>query len=283
MVWLSLTHSLTSSVVCCVLPDYHWNCVRVYGMEEIRGILCLCERSIFVVDEYEISPDGDIVKLQWDSNDQQLSAHAAMGDEDKIFRWQYGEVTEVAKRRYLLRPAALELFFSDGSNHMLVVNVEQREAVFNNLVDYCPLIRSTRLFKTSQLFSPDANLASMQQSIAPLTKQWQQGELSNFDYLMALNSVAGRTYNDLTQYPVFPWVVRDYDSHSLRLYDPSTYRDLSKPMGALTEPRAAVFKQRYRDSQQMTMKRRPRSTALTTALPQWCCTTCCAVSRLLST
>ncbi len=134
---------------------------------------------------------------------------------------------------------------------MLVVNVEQREAVFNHLVDYCPLIRSTRLFKTSLLSSPDANLASMQQSIAPLTKQWQQGELSNFDYLMALNSVAGRTYNDLTQYPVFPWVVRDYDSHTLRMYDPATYRDLSKPMGALTEPRAAVFKQRYRDSQQM--------------------------------
>ena len=231
--------------------DYHWNCVRVYGMEEIRGILCLCERSIFVVDEYEISPDGDIVKLQCDNSEQHMAAHASMGEEDKFFRWQYSEVIEVAKRRYLLRPAALELFFLDGSNQMLVVNVEQREAVFNHLVDYCPLIRSNRLFKTSQLWSPDANLASMQQSIAPITKQWQQGELSNFDYLMALNSVAGRTYNDLTQYPVFPWVVRDYDSHTLRVFDPAIFRDLSKPMGALTEPRAAVFKQRYRDSQQM--------------------------------
>ena len=249
---IALTHSLFRFappliVLRWLLSDYHWNCVRVYGMEEIRGILCLCERSIFVVDEYEISPDGDIVKLLCDTSDQHAALHASMSEEDKFFRWQYGEVIEVAKRRYLLRPAALELFFGDGSNHMLVVNVEQREAVFNHLVDYCPLIRSTRLFKTSQLFSPDAILAS----IAPLTKQWQQGELSNFDYLMALNSVAGRTYNDLTQYPVFPWVVRDYDSHTLRIYDPATYRDLSKPMGALTEPRAAVFKQRYRDSQQM--------------------------------
>ena len=51
---------------------------------------------------------------------------------------------------------------------MLVVNVEQREAVFNHLVDYCPLIRSTRLFKTLSTFSAEsANLASMQQSIAP--------------------------------------------------------------------------------------------------------------------
>jgi hypothetical protein len=30
-------------------------------------------------------------------------------------------------------------------------------------------------------------------------------QIDNFDYLMALNTLAGRTYNDLGQYPVFPW------------------------------------------------------------------------------
>lgn len=38
-----------------------------------------------------------------------------------------------------------------------------------------------------------------------VTQRWQQGELSNFAYLMFLNTLAGRSYNDLTQYPVFPW------------------------------------------------------------------------------
>lgn len=36
---------------------------------------------------------------------------------------------------------------------------------------------------------------------------WLRGQISNFDYLMALNSAAGRTYNDITQYPIFPWVI----------------------------------------------------------------------------
>ena len=31
----------------------------------------------------------------------------------------------------------------------------------------------------------------------------QQGRMSNFQYLMHLNTMAGRGYNDLTQYPVF--------------------------------------------------------------------------------
>lgn len=29
---------------------------------------------------------------------------------------------------------------------------------------------------------------------------------------MHLNTLAGRTYNDLMQYPVFPWVLADYQS-----------------------------------------------------------------------
>lgn len=40
----------------------------------------------------------------------------------------------------------------------------------------------------------------------------QRGDISNFEYLMHLNTIAGRTYNDLMQYPVFPWVLADYQS-----------------------------------------------------------------------
>ena len=41
-----------------------------------------------------------------------------------------------------------------------------------------------------------------------LTEKWRNREISNFQYLLALNSIAGRTYNDITQYPVFPWVIK---------------------------------------------------------------------------
>jgi hypothetical protein len=39
---------------------------------------------------------------------------------------------------------------------------------------------------------------------------------------------AGRTYNDLNQYPVYPWVIVNYDSDELDLKQPSNFRDLSK-------------------------------------------------------
>ncbi len=61
--------------------------------------------------------------------------------------------------------------------------------------------------------------------------------MSNFDYLMLLNSYAQRSFADLTQYPVFPWVITDFDSEVLDLNDRSIFRDLSKPIGSLNKKR----------------------------------------------
>ena len=67
-----------------------------------------------------------------------------------------------------------------------------------------------------------------------------------------LNTLAGRTYNDLNQYPVFPWILADYTSASLDLNSPAAFRDLSKPVGALNEKRLHFFRERY-DSLQVRM------------------------------
>lgn len=74
---------------------------------------------------------------------------------------------------------------------------------------------------------------------------WVAGQLSNFEYLMHVNAAAGRSFQDITQYPIFPWVLADYKSPRLDLQDPAAYRDLRKPMGAQGAKRAAQFRERY--------------------------------------
>ncbi|CAL6039297.1 Beige/BEACH_domain-containing protein [Hexamita inflata] len=64
------------------------------------------------------------------------------------------------------------------------------------------------------------------------TSLWQRGIINNYDYLMILNSFAGRTFADLAHYPVFPWVIKDYSSESIDIEDISIYRDFSLPIGA---------------------------------------------------
>lgn len=45
--------------------------------------------------------------------------------------------------------------------------------------------------------------------------QWQRGLLSNYQYLLHLNNLADRSCNDLSQYPVLPWIIADYSSGQL--------------------------------------------------------------------
>jgi hypothetical protein len=71
-------------------------------------------------------------------------------------------------------------------------------------------------------------------------ENWRRRDITNFEYLMILNTLAGRSYNDLTQYPVFPWVLADYSSEDLDFNKALTFRDLTKPVGALDVKRFEV-------------------------------------------
>jgi hypothetical protein len=62
---------------------------------------------------------------------------------------------------------------------------------------------------------------------------------------MALNRMAGRTFNDIAQYPVMPWILSDYKSEKIDLSNSRVYRDLSKPMGALNPDRLSQLLERY--------------------------------------
>ena len=53
---------------------------------------------------------------------------------------------------------------------------------------------------------------------------WRQGEITNFEYLMELNKLAGRTFNDLMQFPVFPFILADYRSTDLDLRKTDSFR-----------------------------------------------------------
>ena len=75
-----------------------------------------------------------------------------------------------------------------------------------------------------------------------ITEQWQQKNISTFTYLMYLNILGGRSLNNLSQYPVFPWVLNCYDSDKLDLDDPSCYRDFAKPIAAMNESRLEHLK-----------------------------------------
>uniref|UniRef100_A0A8C7PDD5 LPS responsive beige-like anchor protein n=1 Tax=Oncorhynchus mykiss TaxID=8022 RepID=A0A8C7PDD5_ONCMY len=157
-------------------------------------------------------------------------------------KWLFTEIRAVFSRRYLLQNTALEIFmanrtavmfnFPDAGTVKKVVQCLPRVGVGTNFG--LPQTRRISQASPKQLYKA-----------SNMTQRWQRREISNFEYLIFLNTISGRTYNDLNQYPVFPWVITNYDTADLDLTLPSNYRDLSKPIGALNPKRAAFFNDRY--------------------------------------
>ncbi|KAK9905588.1 hypothetical protein WJX75_002584 [Coccomyxa subellipsoidea] len=148
-------------------------------------------------------------------------------------RWPVSAITELHHARFLLQQSALEIFLADRSNALL--NFDGNEAMMETAEKVAGASPRIAVFDRKRKI----------ELALKLQQRWQRWELTNFDYLMQLNTLAGRTYNDLNQYPVFPWILADYTSASLDLNSPAAFRDLSKPVGALNEKRLHFFRERY--------------------------------------
>ena len=157
----------------------------------------------------------------------------------------------VYKRRYMLRQSGLEVCFDDK---MLLFSftkgVRQRDEIYDILNTHPVYVKIKSKMRKSE-----------GRTIEDFTSKWQRREISNYDYLLKINALADRSVNDLTQYPVrflfaletpltdamqvFPWIVQDYTSSTLDLENPATFRDLSKPIGALNPSRLQGFHERF--------------------------------------
>ncbi|XP_037030161.1 neurobeachin isoform X5 [Bradysia coprophila] len=157
-------------------------------------------------------------------------------------KWYFSEVRAIFSRRYLLQNVAIEIFlasrtsilFAFPDQHTVKKVIKALPRVGVGIKYGIPQTRRASMMSPRQLMR-NSNM----------TQKWQRREISNFEYLMFLNTIAGRTYNDLNQYPVFPWVLTNYDSRELDLSQPTNYRDLSKPIGALNQSRREYFEERY--------------------------------------
>ncbi|KAG1145700.1 hypothetical protein G6F37_002464 [Rhizopus arrhizus] len=160
-------------------------------------------------------------------------------------KWVSADLCDVFKHRFLFRDVASKVFFKNGQNALITLALSEGDEL------YCKLVSRVEVHEESSraIFHSDMDNASSLSNILRLTslfdtstlndlvQKWGRGEISNFQYLMHLNALSGRSYNDVTQYPVLPWILADYTSEELNLTNPKTFRDLTKPMGEQTKER----------------------------------------------
>lgn len=257
------------------------NVSRIVGLEACEGLLILGKDFLYLLDGFFQRSDGEIVNV-WQAPPEERDPYLQMisgrrsGNHKQHLRnieqgtrsWRWEDVISISKRRFLFRDVAIEAFFTDGRSYLLTTSSpELRNELYLRILAKAPhisnnaaLARPEDSWRLEALKSPEdvpqtfgSKFTSVfnQGSWGPATKKWIKGEISNFHYLMLINTMAGRTFNDLTQYPVFPWVLADYTSEELDLDNPRSFRDLSKPMGCQTPSRQAEFRDRYQSFAEM--------------------------------
>ena len=135
------------------------------------------------------------------------------------------EIRQIINRRFLYLFQACELFLKNGKSYYFNFYSEEKKiqffSIFNNekdknKIDIIYDIKSS--FKKSNY-----------------TKLWLSNELSTLEYLLLLNKFSSRSYNDINQYPVFPW---------LEIYN-NQVRDLKYTIAAQTEDDRMMKKEMY--------------------------------------
>ena len=245
----------------------------------------------------------------------------------QIYSFNYNEINELHKKRFLHQNNAIEMFLKNGKNYYLAFNVDLRDIIvgkiiqniieqknnrnknylINNAISYNEnevnynhqssngsltntdvtsntnnnvssyeinnntsssiknenmiFIRNINLFieqdknqnknsirhkiihsKGKKNFS---KITDTKEILDLALEKWSNGFLNTYSYIMLLNTLSGRTYNNLAQYPIYPWILKDYSSNEIDLNESKTYRDFSYPIYAQDEETRENLKIKY--------------------------------------
>ncbi|OHT13650.1 Beige/BEACH domain containing protein [Tritrichomonas foetus] len=144
-------------------------------------------------------------------------------------------MTMAIPRTYLYEPTAIDIFTAAGCHFTFILSTNNRKVLCQQIhVNAVPNARRSAHFAYRLYSKP----------FEAVTKMWTSQLLSNYDYLLYLNMVSGRSFNDFSQYPVFPWTIGDFSSSNPL----AGMRDLSKPMGQQTPKRLEHYDIMYAES-----------------------------------
>ena len=246
----------------------------------------------------------------------------------QIYSFNYREINELQKKRFLHQNNAIEIFLKNGKNYYLAFNIDLRDVIvgkiIQNLIDaqnsrsknliINNLLSNSNEYNTNNntsnggLNNPDMNsiqnsndngylfeinnnsistvknenmifirninlfiekeknqsfknyykskskskgkknnckITDIKEILDQALEKWSNGFLNTFSYIMILNTLSGRTFNNLAQYPVFPWILQDYSENEIDLNAPETFRDLSYPIYAQDSVSRDNLKEKY--------------------------------------
>ncbi|OHS93643.1 hypothetical protein TRFO_11638 [Tritrichomonas foetus] len=200
--------------------------------------------AIFSFDEESVVFGG---RMTYDGLGIEINQSNLSSVPNKFVHIKFDDVKFIFNRHFLHLDTACEIFVKNRKSYLLnFPTVEQRTSFYSQFKCKDTFLRTKKGSKDFHFFYElrkasngiFQNLPSHELfSKIKIAQAWQKRQLTNYQYIYYLNMLSGRSFNDISQYPVYPWVISQYNSDSLDFSDPNIYRDLSIPMAAYTQER----------------------------------------------
>ena len=163
----------------------------------------------------------------------------------------YNSIEFVLKRRYFHRRNTFEIFTVNKKSYLFKLDDAKFRAVYDNIKHYMKSTIEDINIEYSNIdnkigFYNKQIFLKLNNSDIPLTKNkdmnlkaiyenWSKWKISSLKFLMLLNLYASRTYQDLNQYPVFPWIITEYQKKNINLSEQNNniIRLFNTPMGMM--------------------------------------------------
>ena len=258
---------------CLVKPEYH-----------IRGFFYNNEKEIgfYSYDKIPYNNDKKSKKKDIDENikkiqiDYDPDRKACFGSvfspqTDKYeylhFTIPYNDIIFVLKRRYYFKISSLEIFTSDKKSYFFKLDHNILGDILGKIKHYMNpkpediTIEYNKFYSKIGFLNPNSISKNMNKiiyqknymNLKNIYEKWKNWEISTMNLLMFINIYANRSFNDINQYPVFPWILTDYKSDKFpEDISKNVIRPLDTPMGMLeVSDDARQRKQDYMDHWQI--------------------------------
>ena len=242
-----------------VLYENIYTCCIVKPTHHIKGYITTESSCI----KFTYCPDNESKELLEKDPSYDKDMGACFGstfkkyykDKDKIFfEIKYKSIEYMFKRNYFYQETGLEIFTYAKKSYFLNFKSNQElEKFINDIIFHeqfriikCHGFKGKKYIGYCKLFNTKNKKESY--DITNKLEEWYNNNISTFEYIMWLNIFSGRSFNDLTQYPVFPWIITNYENEEID--QDNDIRNMSLPVGMFdfnekAEMRKETFKEFY--------------------------------------
>ena len=208
---------------CLVKPSHHIKGVCFIDEKKINFKVFLNQKTGNAMSGVEIgftNKDDDYDSERQTCFGSYFVCHPKDKDLYKI-SINYDDIKWFFRRRYYYKNSGLEIFTINNKSFYFNFKFEEdREIVLNEILsklkDSAKIIDDLQESKDNfeNIIGYDNYLKNKKIKKMKLSKTietWKEWGISNFEFLMWLNIYGNRSFNDLSQYPVFPWLLNSYE------------------------------------------------------------------------